>query len=137
MSRLSRVLVIDDEPDMCRAIALVLKKGGFDVETAADGEQGLALLGSTQFDAVLIDILMPGVDGLEVLRRIRAQDPLLAVIMLSAVDGMDMKSAAFDAESDDYVTKPFGVLELPARVRAILRRGKPLDDLSINTDLHW
>lgn len=126
MSYPARILVIDDEPDMCHAVSLVLSKSGFAVEAAYSGPQGLERLAEGQFKAVVLDILMPGMNGIDVLKEIRIQYPRIAVMMLSAMDGTDMKVTAFQSDADDYVTKPFGIMELPARIRAILRRSGSL-----------
>jgi DNA-binding response OmpR family regulator len=129
-----RILVIDDEPDMCRAIALVLERDGLVAETAESGAKGIELLQSRRFDAVLLDVMMPGMNGIEVLKRIRTLRPSLAVLMLSALDGLDSKVLAFEYEADDYVTKPFGIMELPVRVRAVLRRTRPSTHLLIDAE---
>jgi two-component system, OmpR family, KDP operon response regulator KdpE len=117
-----RVLIVDDEPSIRRAIRTTFGTLGFDIAEAVTGEQALPLLRASNFDAVLLDLNMPGMGGLEACREIRRQFPRLAVLMLTVRDNEDDKVEALDAGADDYVTKPFPVRELVARVRAAVRR---------------
>jgi two-component system, OmpR family, KDP operon response regulator KdpE len=117
-----KVLIVDDEPSIRRAIRTTFGTLGFDIAEAVNGEQALPLLRSANFDAVLLDVNMPGMGGLEACREIRRQFPRLAVLMLTVRDNEDDKVEALDAGADDYVTKPFPVRELVARVRAAVRR---------------
>ncbi len=117
-----KVLIVDDEPSIRRAIRTTFGTLGFDIAEAVDGEQALPLLRATNFDAVLLDVSMPGMGGLEACREIRRQFPRLAVLMLTVRDDEDDKVEALEAGADDYVTKPFPVRELVARVRAAVRR---------------
>jgi len=117
----ARVLVVDDEPAMLRALRINLRVRKYDVTTAATGQEALAEAGRRPPDAVILDLGLPDVDGIEVIRRLRgwSQAP---VIVLSGRSGPGDKIAALDAGADDYVTKPFSMDELLARLRAALRR---------------
>lgn len=117
-----RVLIVDDEPRMRSLLALHLKQS-FDVETASSGEEALRRIQSERFDAVVLDILMPGLDGREVCRRIRGSSAV-PVLMLTALAGVEEKLEAFDRGADDYLTKPFDPRELVARVEALMRRSQ-------------
>jgi two-component system KDP operon response regulator KdpE len=114
-------LVVDDEAPMRKYITTNLKIRGYDVLTAADGTEALKLIDERPIDLLILDIMMPGPDGMEVLARIR-RDMDVPVLMLSARGRESDKVEALDAGADDYLTKPFGVEELLARVRAALRR---------------
>jgi two-component system KDP operon response regulator KdpE len=115
------VLVVDDEAPMRKYITTNLKMRGYDVLTAADGTEALKLIDERPIDLMILDIMMPGPDGLDVLARVR-RDMDVPVLMLSARGRESDKVEALDAGADDYLTKPFGVQELLARVRAALRR---------------
>ena len=117
-----RVLVVDDEPAIRRALGPPLSTLGFEVAEASRGEKALQVLHTENFDCVLLDVNMPGIGGIETLRRIRAFAPRLPVIMLTVRDGEDEKVRALEMGADDYVTKPFSVRELIARMRAAVRR---------------
>ena len=121
---MTRVLVVDDEPPIVRAVAANLRVRGYEVLTAASGEAALAAVETHQPDCVVLDLGLPGVDGLEVLRRLRTWTEI-PVVVLTAIDGERDKVTALDLGADDYVTKPFGVAELMARIRAALRRARP------------
>ena len=121
---MTRVLVVDDEPPIVRAVAANLRVRGYQVLTAASGEAALTAVETHQPDCVVLDLGLPGLDGLEVLRRLRTWSEI-PVVVLTAVDGERDKVTALDLGADDYVTKPFGVAELMARVRAALRRARP------------
>jgi two-component system KDP operon response regulator KdpE len=118
----TRVLVVDDEPAIRRALRPPLVELGFEVVEVSRGEMALDLLRTENFDAVLLDLNMPGIGGIETLRRIRAFAPRLPVLMLTVRDGEDEKVHALELGADDYVTKPFGIRELVARIRAAVRR---------------
>ena len=118
-----RVLVVDDEPAVRTALERALRIEGYDVELAEDGLEALQRLAAHTPDAVVLDVLMPNVDGLEVCRRIRAADDQTPVLMLTARDAVDDRVAGLDAGADDYLTKPFSFAELLARLRALARRG--------------
>jgi two-component system KDP operon response regulator KdpE len=116
-----RILVVDDEPQIRRALRTALTGHGYEVEVAENGAQALTLLPSWQPDALVLDLVMPDIDGTEVLRQTRTWSDL-PVIVLSARGQERDKVLALDLGADDYLTKPFGMDELLARVRAILRR---------------
>jgi two-component system, OmpR family, response regulator MprA len=118
-----RVLVVDDERAVRDSLRRALELEGYDVELAADGEEALERLAQNgEPDAVVLDILMPKMDGLEVCRRLRREGHHLPVLMLTARDEVENRVAGLDAGADDYVTKPFALEELLARLRALLRR---------------
>jgi len=117
-----RVLVVDDEPAIRRALRPPLTELGFEMTEASRGEMALELLRTEPFDAVLLDVNMPGIGGIETLRRIRSMAPRLPVIILTVRDREEEKVGALEMGADDYVTKPFGVRELVARIRAAVRR---------------
>ena len=119
-----RVLVVDDEPQIVRALSTNLRARGYDVVAAATGEEALRSAGSVRPDIVILDLGLPGIDGIEVVRGLRAWTTL-PVIVLTVRDSERDKVAALDAGADDYVTKPFGMDELLARMRAALRRSAP------------
>ena len=121
-----RILVVDDERAVRESLRRALEVNGYEVELAADGSEALFKLGTdTAHDAMILDVLMPGVDGLEVCRRLRRNGNRLPVLMLTARDEVENRVAGLDAGADDYVTKPFALEELLARVRALLRRAGP------------
>jgi two-component system KDP operon response regulator KdpE len=119
-----RILVVDDEPAIRRALRAPLLELGFQVAEASRGEDALQLLRGSVFDAVLLDVNMPGIGGVETLRRIRAFASRLPVLMLTVRDQEAEKVEALDLGADDYVTKPFSTPELIARIRAAVRRVK-------------
>jgi two-component system response regulator MprA len=120
-----RVLVVDDEPQFRRALERALKLEGYDVALAANGLEALDYLGSDSADAVVLDVLMPKLDGLEACRRLRAGGDATPVLMLTARDAVSDRVDGLDAGADDYLVKPFALEELMARLRALLRRGEP------------
>lgn len=117
-----RVLIIDDDRALRDALRRALTLAGYDVDTAAGGEQGLASIAERPPDAVLLDIGMPGVDGLEACRRLRAAGDRVPVLMLTAREAVEDRIDGLDAGADDYLVKPFDMGELKARLRALLRR---------------
>jgi two-component system response regulator MprA len=124
-----RILVVDDEPAVRRALKRALVLAGYDVELASDGAEALQALPGNAVDAVVLDVMMPGIDGLEVCRRLRAAGNRVPVLMLTAKEAVDDRVAGLDAGADDYVAKPFALNELLARVRALLRRSAPDGDV--------
>lgn len=116
-----RVLIVDDEPAIRRALRPSFLELGFGWAEAARGEEGLQQLRAATFDAVLLDLNMPGIGGLETLRRIRLFAPRLPVLMLTVRDAEEEKVRALEMGADDYITKPFGTRELVARIRAAVR----------------
>ena len=125
---MSRVLVVDDELPMRRTLDIGLRASGYDVELAATGEEALELAGRREPDAVILDLGLPGVDGIHVAQGLRGWSAV-PIIVLSARGTEAVKVAALDAGADDYVTKPFGMDELLARLRAALRRANPALDV--------
>jgi two-component system, OmpR family, KDP operon response regulator KdpE len=119
-----RILIVDDESAIRRALRPPLVELGFQVAEASRGEEALQMMRSTVYDAVLLDVNMPGIGGVETLRRIRAFAPRLPILMLTVRDKEEEKVEALDLGADDYVTKPFSTKELIARVRAAIRRVK-------------
>ncbi len=120
-----KILVVDDERAVRESLRRALELEGYEIELAADGNEALQRLetnGEGQPDAVILDVLMPVVDGLEVCRRLRRSGNRVPVLMLTARDEIENRVAGLDAGADDYVTKPFALEELVARVRALLRR---------------
>ena len=127
---MSRVLVVDDEPQILRALAINLRARGYEVDLASDGEQALQLAGHHHPDVVVLDLGLPGIDGVDVIRGLRGWTSI-PIVVLSVRDAEHDKVAALDAGADDYVTKPFGMDELLARLRAALRRATPADEAPI------
>ena len=118
---MTSVLVVDDEPQIARALRVALSSRGYSVSTAGNGETALELAATSPPDVVLLDLGLPGIDGLEVVRRLRSWSEV-PVIVVSVREGQSDKVAALDAGADDYLTKPFGMDELLARIRSALRR---------------
>jgi two-component system, OmpR family, KDP operon response regulator KdpE len=121
MNERKRILVVDDEPQITRVLRRSLQTHGYEVRTAADGEAALDVINDWAPDLVVTDLSMPGLDGIELCRRVREQSAL-PIIVLSVKGEEQTKVQALDAGADDYVTKPFGMDELLARIRVALRR---------------
>jgi two-component system KDP operon response regulator KdpE len=121
------ILIVDDDTSMRRALRVTLLGMGFTVVEAARGEEAVSLVRVTWFDAVLLDMDMPGMGGVETCRCIRRAVERLPILMLSVLDGEDDKVLAFDAGADDYISKPFQLRELTARLRSAVRRRKAQD----------
>jgi two-component system OmpR family response regulator len=117
-----RVLVVDDEPSLAELLASVLRYEGWQTRTAGDGRGAVRAAREFRPDAVVLDIMLPGFDGLEVLRRVRAELPHVCVLFLTARDAVEDRVAGITAGGDDYVTKPFSLEEVLARLRGLLRR---------------
>jgi DNA-binding response OmpR family regulator len=117
----ARILVVDDEPALLQGLAYALDREHFDVTTAADGAEALETARASDFDLIILDLMLPKVSGVEVCRQIRAESAV-PIIMLTAKDSEVDKVVGLEVGADDYVTKPFSALELLGRVRAILRR---------------
>ena len=131
-----KILVVDDERAVRESLRRALELEGYDIELAGDGREALSLLqdgDDSQPDVVILDVLMPGLDGLEVCRRLRASGNHVPVLMLTARDEVESRVAGLDAGADDYVTKPFALEELLARVRALLRRATNGDGADLLT----
>ena len=120
-----RVLVVDDDPDVRDAVETALELEGHRVTTATDGLAALKRLGQAEFDALVLDVLMPNLDGLEVCRRLRAAGNRTPILILTARDSEEDTIRGLDLGADDYLVKPFALGELLARVRALLRRARP------------
>jgi DNA-binding response OmpR family regulator len=135
-----RILVVEDEPKLAAVLRRGLQEQGYAVDLAHDGEDGLCLAEQEAYDLILLDLLLPTLDGLTVCRRLRAARRNVPVLMLTARDGVDDRVAGLDSGADDYLIKPFAFRELLARVRALLRREAlardpvlRVADLEINT----
>ncbi len=117
-----RILVVEDERAVRDALERVLRTDGYEVELAADGDAALKALSTRAPDAIVLDVLLPGVDGIEVCRRLRGAGDRVPILMVTALDAVKDRVAGLDAGADDYLVKPFSISELRARVRALLRR---------------
>jgi two-component system, OmpR family, KDP operon response regulator KdpE len=127
---MTRVLVVDDEPQILRGLGTNLRARGYEVETAPDGERALEVAARTHPDVVILDLGLPGIDGVDVIRGLRAWTAV-PIIVLSARDQEQDKVEALDAGADDYVSKPFGMDELLARLRAAERRVMPGEENAV------
>ena len=143
LARPARLLVIDDDENVTNMLRRALSFEGYAVTTARDGEQGLKKMLEFAPDLVVLDLMMPGIDGVEVCRRLRAGDPQLAILMLTAKDAAADQVVGLDAGADDYLVKPFTLDVLGARIRALLRRKEPSEveflrfgDLMLDTGTH-
>jgi two-component system, OmpR family, response regulator len=125
-----RVLVVDDDARMAAAIRRGLRFEGLVVDVASGGEQALRMVGATDYDAIVLDLMMPGLDGFETTRRLRAEGTWVPVLMLTARHAIEDRVRGLDGGADDYLTKPFALAELLARLRALARRG-PLERPSV------
>jgi two-component system KDP operon response regulator KdpE len=142
---MERILIIDDNPQMQKLVSANLQARGYGVQVAGNGEEALEVFKVGKFDMVLLDLILPGISGIEVCNWIRQQSDV-PIVVLSAREDEDMKVHALDAGADDYITKPFSQEEMMARVRAVLRRantnssGKKTEiqikDLVINLQAH-
>ena len=123
-----KILVVEDEKDLARLLGIHLGDLGADVEVAGDGESGLAAALSRTWDLIILDIMLPGMDGLELCRRIRSRKEYIPILMLTARDTELDSVLGLELGADDYVTKPFSIRELMARVKAIFRRVDAMKD---------
>jgi DNA-binding response OmpR family regulator len=136
-----RVLIVEDEPRLAENIARTLREtAGYAVDVAADGQEGLFLAESNAYDAILLDLMLPKLDGMQVLKRVRESGLRTPVLVLTARDDKESVVALLNAGADDYLTKPFDLGELLARTKALIRRGKGqpspvlnIGDLQLNT----
>ena len=135
-----RILVVEDEPIAATVLAKGLREHAYAVDVAADGDAALQQVGVNDYDLLILDILLPGTNGLELCRQLRADGMAVPVLMLTARGGLDERVEGLDAGADDYLPKPYHFKELLARVRALLRRGPALasavlavEDLTIDT----
>ena len=119
-----RVLVVEDDARMAAAIRRGLRYEGLVVDLAADGDEALARVGAIEYEAVVLDVMLPGMDGVETCRRLRERAHWVPVLMLTARDAVEDRVRGLDGGADDYMTKPFSLAELTARLRALARRGQ-------------
>lgn len=137
----NRVLIVDDDPALAEMLGIVLQGEGYEVFTCADGGQAVATFRETKPDLVLLDVMLPGMNGVEVCRKVRAESVVPIIMLTARTDTLDVVSG-LEAGADDYVSKPFKPAELVARVRARLRRGDPepetvtIGDLTIDLAAH-
>jgi two-component system, OmpR family, KDP operon response regulator KdpE len=129
---MTRVLVVDDEPQIARALSINLRARKYDVDVASNGRAALALAAERAPDVVILDLGLPDLDGLDVIRGIRGWSQVPILVLSARQDSSD-KVEALDLGADDYVTKPFGMDELLARLRAAIRRGTPGEDVPVVT----
>src|ERR1700730_15367419 len=138
-----RLLVVEDDPRLCDVLVRGLREAGYAVDSVGDGKSALYQVAINSYDAVILDVMIPGVDGFEVCRRIRLDQSAVPVLMLTARDAIDDRIQGLDTGADDYLTKPFDFGELLARIRALLRRTPvvvaptlQVSDLTIDTASH-
>ncbi len=118
-----KLLIVEDKKSICQTIAKHLKDEGYTVDACFDGADALAYIEGTEYDAIILDIMLPGVDGITVLRTIRSQKLKTPVLLLTAKSSVEDKVKGLDSGADDYLTKPFSLEELSARIRVMIRRG--------------
>jgi heavy metal response regulator len=118
-----RLLIIEDDPNMARFLQKGLQEERYAVDVAKDGEEGLLMASGTSYDLIILDVMLPKLDGLAVCTRLRAQRTMTPILLLTALESVESKVGGLNAGADDYLTKPFAFAELIARVRALLRRG--------------
>ena len=118
-----KLLIVEDKKSICQTIAKHLKDEGYTVDTCFDGADALAYIEGTEYDAIILDIMLPGVDGITVLKTIRSQKLKTPVLLLTAKSSVEDKVKGLDSGADDYLTKPFSLEELSARIRVMIRRG--------------
>ncbi len=121
-----KILIIEDDKDIAQLVALHLGDGGYEVKTSYDGAEGLNLALSKSFDLIILDLLLPGADGVEICRRVRAESPSLPILMLTSRSSELDRVLGLEMGADDYLTKPFSIRELLARVKALFRREEAL-----------
>ncbi|RYD65887.1 MAG: response regulator transcription factor [Verrucomicrobiaceae bacterium] len=117
-----RLLVIEDHPTLRESLCQFLREAGYLVDSEADGEEGLWAAEGSEYDLVILDLMLPGVDGMTILKRLREQGNPIHILVISARDGLEDRLEALDAGADDYLVKPFPLAEALARTRALLRR---------------
>jgi len=125
---MDKILIIEDDPTIIDALEDTFRFHDFEVLTAANGKDGLTAFNRQQPDLIILDIMLPGLDGFDICKKIKKQDPLMPIIILTAKGGESDKLLGFELGADDYVTKPFSVKELLARVKAVLKRSTPGTD---------
>jgi DNA-binding response OmpR family regulator len=127
-----RVLLVEDDPTLARHTTQYLRQAGFAVDATTTGEQAMDLEAINGYDAVVLDLGLPGMDGREVCRRLRARGTTARIVMATAREGIDDRIAGLDLGADDYLVKPYALGELAARLRAVLRRPDPLVPVTLN-----
>ena len=140
----ARILIVDDEPHITELVSTALRYEGFDTDVAADGRSGLQRVAEWNPDLVVLDVMLPDLDGFAVQRRLRASNVAVPIVFLTARDATEDKLEGLTSGGDDYVTKPFSLEELIARVRSVLRRARPAPgagplrfaDLVLDEDAH-
>ena len=132
---MASILVVEDDPIIRQTVEYALRRAGFSVDSAGDGPSALALAESGSPDLVVLDLMLPGIDGYEIAARLRSRDKEMAIIMVTALDQERDKVKGLDAGADDYITKPFSMEELLARVRANLRRVRTRETLNVETPI--
>lgn len=117
-----KILIIEDEKNLARFIELELKYEGYEIKVCADGRSGLQLALSENWDAILLDLMLPELNGMEVCRRVRQTNKAIPIVMITARDSVLDRVSGLDSGADDYIVKPFAIEELLARLRSLLRR---------------
>lgn len=121
---MDRILVVDDEPILLKGLKFSLSQQEYEVDTAKDGNEALEMINNNNYDLVILDVMLPGLSGIEVCKEVR-KTKFIPIIMLTAKGDDESKIEGLEAGADDYISKPFNILELKARIKAILRRVKP------------
>ena len=129
-----KILIVDDEPLIIKGLKYSLEQDGYETDSAQDGEEALAKFAAEPFDLILLDVMLPKVDGIEVCQRIREKSNVPIIMLTAKGDDMD-KLIGFDHGADDYLTKPFNILELKARIRALLRRAGRTEEKAAGNSL--
>ena len=129
-----RILIIEDNPDLARLLESHLQELAYEVDLVFDGVRGLARADSSEYDLVILDVMLPGLDGLEICKRLRRRSSYTPILMLTAKTSETDRVVGLEIGADDYVTKPFSIRELLARVKAILRRVEELQDRTRETE---
>lgn len=117
-----KLLIVEDEKRLCQTVAKHLKADGYTIDTCYDGSDALDYIDGTEYDAIILDIMLPGIDGITILKKIRAKKLKTPVLLLTAKNTVEDKVTGLDSGADDYLTKPFSLEELSARVRVMIRR---------------
>jgi two-component system response regulator MprA len=133
--RRGRILVVDDDEGVTSILARGLRREGYDVETAPDGDRALETVRGWNPDALVLDVVMPGLDGLTLCRAVRAERPDVGIVLLTAKDGTIDQVAGLDAGADDYLVKPFSLAVLAAHLRSVLRRREPRPETLTESDV--
>jgi DNA-binding response OmpR family regulator len=131
-----KILIVEDEKDLNSALMKAFEKHGFTVDSSLDGKDGLGMGLINEYDAIVLDLNLPELDGVEVCKQIRAENTKTPILALTARDGLKDKLQGFDSGFDDYLTKPFDLPELVARVRNLIRRSKPQKSVTLHLNKH-